>query len=80
MNNKHQWKGEKISSLVKFQNKCKHELHQNLYLWRVVMCSKSCEVAYPYIQGYKAPSYLQLPLRQWGAGNVYLLVLSKAKR
>ena len=27
-----------------------------------------------------APSDLQLPLRQWGAGNVYLLVLSKAKR
>ena len=27
-----------------------------------------------------APTYLQLPLRQWGAGNVYLVVLSKAKR
>ena len=26
------------------------------------------------------PTYLQLPLRQWGAGNFYLLVLSKAKR
>ena len=26
------------------------------------------------------PSDLQLPLRQWGTGNVYLLVLSKAKR
>ena len=24
----------------------------------------------------KARNYLQLPLRQWGAGNVYLLVLS----
>ncbi len=23
-----------------------------------------------------AQTYLQLPLRQWGAGNVYLLVLS----
>ena len=23
-----------------------------------------------------APTYLQLPLRHWGAGNVYLLVLS----
>jgi hypothetical protein len=23
-----------------------------------------------------AGTYLQLPLRQWGAGNVYLLVLS----
>ena len=30
--------------------------------------------------GPKAPSDLQLPLWQWGAGNVYLLVLSKAKR
>ena len=26
-----------------------------------------------------APSDLQLPFRQWGAGNVYLLVLYKAK-
>ena len=25
---------------------------------------------------YNARTYLQLPLRQWGAGNVYLLVLS----
>ena len=24
----------------------------------------------------KAQTYLQLPLQQWGAGNVYLLVLS----
>ena len=24
----------------------------------------------------KARTYLQLPLRQWGVGNVYLLVLS----
>ena len=27
----------------------------------------------------KAWTYLQLPLRQWGAGNVYLLVLSSWK-
>ena len=27
-----------------------------------------------------APTYLLLPLQQWGAGNLYLLVLSKAKR
>ena len=27
----------------------------------------------------KAGTYLQLPLRQWGAGNVYLLVLSSWK-
>jgi hypothetical protein len=26
-----------------------------------------------------ARTYLQLPLRQWGAGNVYLLVLSSWK-
>ena len=26
-----------------------------------------------------AQMYLQLPLRQWGAGNVYLLVLSSLK-
>ena len=30
--------------------------------------------------GNFAPSDLQLQLRQWGIGNVYLLVLSKAKR
>ena len=28
---------------------------------------------------YKAQRYLQLPLRQWGAGNFYLLVLSSLK-
>ena len=28
---------------------------------------------------YSARTYLQLPLRQWGAGNVYLLVLSSWK-
>ena len=27
---------------------------------------------------YMARTYLQLPLRQWGAGNVYLLVLSSS--
>jgi hypothetical protein len=27
----------------------------------------------------KARTYLELPLRQWGAGNVYLLVLSSWK-
>ena len=27
----------------------------------------------------KTRMYLQLPLRQWGAGNVYLLVLSSWK-
>ena len=27
----------------------------------------------------KAPLYLQHPLRQWGAGNIYLLVLSSWK-
>ena len=26
-----------------------------------------------------AQTYMQLPLRQWGAGNVYLLVLSSWK-
>ena len=29
--------------------------------------------------GLIAQTYLQLPLRQWGAGNVYLLVLSTWK-
>ena len=29
--------------------------------------------------GDNARTYLQLPLRQWGAGNVYLLVLSSWK-
>ena len=30
-------------------------------------------------QSNTAQTYLQLPLRQWGAGNVYLLVLSSWK-
>jgi hypothetical protein len=30
--------------------------------------------------GFIGPSELQLPLRQWGAGNVYLLLLSKVKK
>ena len=32
-----------------------------------------------YYIGESARTYLQLPLRQWGAGNVYLLVLSSWK-
>ena len=35
---------------------------------------------YFYEKAENAPSDLQLPLRQWGASNVYLLELSKAKR
>ena len=31
------------------------------------------------MKGLNARTYLQLPLRQWGAGNVYLLVLSSWK-
>ena len=31
------------------------------------------------MHGGNAPTYVQLPLRQWGAGNVYLLVLSSWK-
>ena len=31
------------------------------------------------IQAVDARTYLQLPLRQWGAGNVYLLALSSWK-
>ena len=32
---------------------------------------KSCKI---FDVDFKAPSDLQLPLRQWGTGNVYLLV------
>ena len=41
----------------------------------------SCPRSYwmPLKLGYQARTYLQLPLRQWGAGNVYLLVLSSWK-
>ena len=34
---------------------------------------------YVGMQGVGAQTYLQLPLQQWGAGNVYLLVLSSWK-
>ena len=33
----------------------------------------------PTFKAYLAWTYLQIPLRQWGAGNVYLLVLSSWK-
>ena len=36
-------------------------------------------VAYAWMFYYYARTYLQLPLWQWGAGNVYLLVLSSWK-
>ena len=32
-----------------------------------------------YLEPDTAQAYLQLPLRQWNAGNVYLLVLSSWK-
>ena len=32
-----------------------------------------------YTLSHLAQTYLQLPLRQWGAGNVYLLVMSSWK-
>ena len=32
-----------------------------------------------FYKSAQARTYLQLPLRQWGAGNVYLLVLSSWK-
>jgi hypothetical protein len=32
-----------------------------------------------FLELNNARTYLQLPLRQWGAGNVYLLVLSSWK-
>ena len=34
----------------------------------------------PFVHCGLSQSDLQLPLQQWGTGNVYLLVLSKAKR
>ena len=37
---------------------------------------KSCGVIAPWVI---AQTYLQLPLRQWGASDVYLLVLSSWK-
>ena len=41
---------------------------------------KKCEDAIKNLFGAMAPTYLQLPLWQWIAGNVYLLVLSKTKK
>ena len=41
------------------------------------ICYKFIEINFGV--GCTCPTYLQLPLRQWGAGNVYILVLSSWK-
>ena len=40
---------------------------------------KSVDHLVTFLYGSMARAYLQLPLRQWGAGNVYLLLLSSWK-
>ena len=44
------------------------------------LCSAKVIIYFIILVNDYAPSDLKLPLRQWGAGNVYLLVLSKDKR
>ena len=46
------------------------------YLLKVEIVCPTAFLADYIVQKYSAQTYLQLPLRQWGAGNVYLLVLS----
>ena len=50
-------------------------LGQKQYLERATMIAHRLVVELPTKAG-KDRTYLQLPLRQWGSGNVYLLVLS----
>jgi hypothetical protein len=54
----------------KFKKKFKTQIPKFTYMFVIWLLLQSIEVP---------PSDLQLPLQQWGAGNVYLLVSSKAK-
>ena len=54
---------------------CSSEVHDhdNKWLWWRHFSPKVIDIK------YCARTFLQIPLRQWGAGNVYLLVLSSWK-
>ena len=49
------------------------------YLLKVEIICPTAFLADYIVQKYSARTYLQLPFQQWGAGNVYLLVLSSWK-
>ena len=51
---------------------------KNSKIWKPSI-RKNFNLSSPLNQLVQARTYLQLPLRQWGAGNVYLLVLSSWK-
>ena len=55
-------------------------MHQN-FIWKLFEHLRHIQSVQGFvlIVIYFARTYLQLPLRQWGAGNVYLLVLSSWK-
>ena len=53
-------------------------IYSNVWKWMDVFASKLKQGSYIPIALY-ARTYLQLPLQQWGASNVYLLVLSSWK-
>ena len=64
-----------VITAYKLDSKAFAQVH-SIFLW-LVWAEIKCMV--PVAQP-KQPMYLQLPLRQLEAGNVYLLVLFKAKR
>ena len=86
------WNGNEINKYLWFQKKNSTKLYwtllitieylvwhvfiySNVWKWMDVFASKLKQGSYIPIALY-ARTYLQLPLRQWCAGNVYLLVLS----
>ena len=52
---------------------------RNIFQKVPIICPCSHWMSPKYFAKDMARMYLQLPLRQWGAGNVYLLVLSSWK-
>jgi hypothetical protein len=55
------------------------EVELEVFVWNI---NGDADFAYFWFEGLEidlSRTYLQIPLRQWGAGNVYLLVLSSWK-
>ena len=59
------WYSEMLSQMISFNHFSCH-----------LRCFSQLQIE---LEGNIARMYLQLPLQQWGAGNVYLLVLSSWK-
>ena len=68
-----------LSSLIKCQKDNKLFKPKTFtFVWQSA-CANRFRLFHPITEQLNARTYLQLPLRQWGASNVYLLVLSSWK-